>query len=211
MSRTRHTRGNRLATAGIAATTATLLAAVLSPAAHAQDRPTRATALQNAASALLDHATALGLTSAESTAVRDVIVDKDGTQHVRYDRTYHRLPVLGGDFVVHLTPNGGYRGADRATRGTISLPSITPKLSAPKAADLAVHALRAANLGETLKSVKAEPELVVDALHGTPRLAWRTNAAGLDSLGNPVARTVLTDARTGAQIDAWDSIETATG
>ncbi|MER6563174.1 M4 family metallopeptidase, partial [Streptomyces sp. NPDC001027] len=32
-----------------------------------------------------------------------------------------------------------------------------------------------------------------------------------DTLGNPVARTVLTDARTGAQIDAWDALETATG
>ncbi|MGW7405521.1 M4 family metallopeptidase [Streptomyces sp. NPDC054833] len=211
MSRTRHIRGSRLATAGIAATTATLLAAALSPAAHADGRPTRATAIENAASALVQHATSLGLTSTQDTSVRDVIVDKDGTQHVRYDRTYRQLPVLGGDFVVHLTPNGTFRNANRATKNQISLSSITPKLSAPKAADLAVNALRAANLGDSLKRVKAKPELVVDALHGAPKLAWRTNAVGQDSLGNPVARTVLTDARTGAQIDAWDSIETATG
>ncbi|MEV0179177.1 M4 family metallopeptidase [Streptomyces sp. NPDC050625] len=211
MSRTRHIRGSRLTTAGIAVTTATLLAAALSPAAHADGRPTRATAIENAASALVQHATSLGLTSTQDTSVRDVIVDKDGTQHVRYDRTYRQLPVLGGDFVVHLAPNGTFRNANRATRSHISLSSITPKLSAPKAADLAVNALRAANLGDTLKRVKAKPELVVDALHGAPKLAWRTNAVGLDSLGNPVARTVLTDARTGAQIDAWDSIETATG
>ncbi|GGX60640.1 M4 family metallopeptidase [Streptomyces anandii] len=211
MSRTRHIRGSRLATAGVAATTATLLAAALSPAAHAEGRPTRATAIENAATALVDHAAALGLTSAEQTSVRDVIVDKDGTQHVRYDRTYHRLPVLGGDFVVHLAPAGAYRGADRASKGAVSLPSTTPQVSAPKAAGLAVNALRAANLGDRLRQVKAKPQLVVDALHGAPRLAWRTNAVGLDSLGNPVARTVLTDARTGAQIDAWDSIETATG
>ncbi|MFF4485290.1 M4 family metallopeptidase [Streptomyces sp. NPDC001544] len=211
MSRTRHNRGSRLATAGIAATTATLLAAALSPAAHADGRPTRATAIENAASALLAHATGLGLTSTQDTSVRDVIVDKDGTQHVRYDRTYRHLPVLGGDFVVHLTPNGTYRSADRATRSAISLPSITPKISAPKAADLAANALRAANLGDALRQLKAKPELVVDALHGKPQLAWRTNAVAKDSLGNPVARTVLTNALTGAQIDAWDSIETATG
>jgi Zn-dependent metalloprotease len=59
--------------------------------------------------------------------------------------------------------------------------------------------------------VTAKPQLVVDALHGAPKLAWRTDVAGQDSLGNPVARTVLTDARTGRQIDAWDSIETASG
>ncbi|MFB7110223.1 M4 family metallopeptidase [Streptomyces sp. NPDC056291] len=211
MSRTRHIRASRLATAGVAATTATLLAAALSPAAHAEGRPDRAAAIHNATSALVNHSPALGLSSAEATTVRDVIVDKDGVQHVRYDRTYHQLPVLGGDFIVHLAADGSYRGADRASKGTVSLPSTTPKLSAPKAADLAVNALRAENPGTKLQQVKAKPELIVDALHGAPRLTWRTNAVGLDSLGNPVARTVLTDARTGTQIDAWDSIETATG
>jgi Zn-dependent metalloprotease len=143
--------------------------------------------------------------------VRDVIVDKDGAQHVRYDRTYRQLPVLGGDFVVHLALDGTYRSADRAARAEISLPSTTPKVSAPRAADLGVNALRGANPGDPLKQVKAKPELVVDALHGAPRLAWRTEATGLDSLGNPVARTLLTDARTGARIDAWDTMESATG
>jgi Zn-dependent metalloprotease len=195
----------------VAATAATLLAAALSPAAGAADRPTRATALDNAASVLADRAAALGLTSAQATKVRDVIVDADGTQHVRYDRTYRQLPVLGGDFVVHLAPDGAYKSSSRATRSTISLASVTPALSAPKAADLAANALKAANLGETLKKLTAKPQLVVDALHGTPKLAWQTNAAAQDSLGNPVARTVLTDARTGAQIDAWDSIEQAAG
>ncbi|MDX2679418.1 M4 family metallopeptidase [Streptomyces sp. NY05-11A] len=211
MSRIRqHVRGSRLATAGIA-TTATLLAALLSPAAEAADRPTRATALDNAAAVLADRAAALGLTSAQDTSVSDVIVDKDGAQHVRYDRTYHQLPVLGGDFVVHMAPDGSYRSAERATRAAISLPSTTPKVSSTEAADAAVNALRAANPGDALKQVNARPQLVVDALHGAPRLAWRTNATGLDSHGNPVARTVLADARTGTRIDAWDTMETATG
>ncbi|AKN69725.1 peptidase [Streptomyces sp. PBH53] len=213
MSRIRqHIPGTRrTATAGAALTAAALLAVSLSPAARADGGPTRATAIENAASALLTHASALGLTARQDTSVRDVIVDEDGTQHVRYDRTYRHLPVLGGDFVVHLAPDGGYRGADRATRQAIALPSVTPAVSGSRAAGLAVSALRGAVTGTTLQQVEAEPELVVDALHGSPRLAWRTEAVGLDRLGNPVARTVLTDARTGAQIDAWDSIEAARG
>jgi zinc metalloprotease ZmpA len=212
MSRIRpHVRGSRLATAGVALTSGTLLAAALSPAADAADRPTRATALDNAAPVLLEQAARLGLTSAQGTKVRDVVVDKDGTQHVRYDRTYRQLPVLGGDFVIHLAPDGSYRGADRAAKGAISLAGVTPALSAPKAADLAVDALKAVHLGETLKRLTAKPQLVVDALHGAPKLAWRTDAVAQDPLGNPVARTVLTDAGTGDQIDAWDSVETATG
>ncbi|MFH9858134.1 M4 family metallopeptidase [Streptomyces sp. NPDC017202] len=212
MSRIRpHVRGSRLATACIAATTATLLAAVLTPAADAADRPDRATALDNAAAVLAERAAGLGLTAAQSTAVRDVIVDRDGTQHVRYDRTYRQLPVLGGDFVIHLAPDGSYRSADRATGSEISLPTVAPALSAPRAADTAANDLRAAHPGEALKKLTAKPRLVVDALHGAPRLAWQTNVVALDARGNPVARAVLTDARTGARIDAWDTLETATG
>ncbi|GEC05886.1 peptidase [Streptomyces spinoverrucosus] len=209
MSRIRHARASRLA---VTAATAALLAAALSPTtAGAADRPTRAQAIENAAVALAQQAAALGLTAAQDTKVRDVIVDQDGTQHVRYDRTYRQLPVLGGDFVVHLAPDGTFQGADRATRGTLALPTVTPLLSAPKAADRAAGALRATHLGEALKRLTAKPELVVDALHGTPKLAWRTNATALDAQGNPVARTVLTDARTGAQIDAWDTLHSASG
>ncbi|MFM9612205.1 M4 family metallopeptidase [Streptomyces niveiscabiei] len=206
-----HVRGSRLAAAGIAATTATLMAAVLSPVADAADRPTRAQAIDNAASAVADRAASLGINSAQGTSVRDVVVDKDGTQHVRYDRTYRQLPVLGGDFVVHLAPDGAYRNADRANRGTITLATITPAVPASDAADKAVNALRAAHLGAGVRQAKAKPQLVVDALHGAPKLAWKTDAVGLDAQGNPVARTVVTDARTGAQIDAWDAIETAAG
>uniref|UniRef100_A0AAU2A662 Neutral metalloproteinase n=1 Tax=Streptomyces sp. NBC_00093 TaxID=2975649 RepID=A0AAU2A662_9ACTN len=202
---------SRLAAAGIATTAAALLAAALSPTAGAADRPTRDTAIRNAVAALVDQAAHLGLTSVQGTTVRDVIVDKDGSQHVRYDRTYRQLPVLGGDFVVHLTPDGTYRGASRATTRPISLSTIRPAVSAPRAADLATAALRAVNVGELLKKITTKQELVVDALHGAPKLAWRTNAVAQDSAGNPVARTVVTDATTGAQIDAWDSIETATG
>ncbi|AXE85705.1 M4 family metallopeptidase [Streptomyces sp. Go-475] len=212
MSRIRHVRGSRLATAGAAVTgTAALLAAALSPTAGAAERPTRAEAIEDAETVLDDRAAELGLTSAQETKVRDVIVDQDGTRHVRYDRTYRRLPVLGGDFVLHLNPDGSYRGTNRATRSALSLTGVTPKVSAPKAADLAASLLRAAHLGETLEKLTAKPRLVVDALHGAPKLAWQTDAVAHDELGNPVGRTVLTDATTGARIDAWDTLESAAG
>lgn len=34
-------------------------------------------------------------------ALRNMTVDADGTEHVRFTRTYKSLPVIGGDFVVH--------------------------------------------------------------------------------------------------------------
>ncbi|AJP01904.1 peptidase [Streptomyces cyaneogriseus subsp. noncyanogenus] len=211
MSRIRHVLGSRPALAGTAAATAILLTAALAPTAAAAERPSRAEAVENATAALADHADSLGLTPDQRTTVRDVVVDADGAQHVRYDRTYHRLPVLGGDFVVHLAPDGAWRGADRATTAPITLPAVTPALPAAEAADLAARALRAATPGRVLEKLTARPRLVVDALHGAPRLAWSTDAVALDGLGNPVARTVLTDARSGERIDAWDRIESVTG
>ncbi|QYX80185.1 M4 family metallopeptidase [Streptomyces akebiae] len=211
MSRIRHLRRPRLATTGAAVAAAALLAATLTPTAGAADRPTRSTAIAHAADVLRDRATSLGLTPAQDTTVRDVIVDADGTQHVRYDRTYRELPVLGGDFVVHLTPGGEFRSANRATTRALDIPGVTPAVKAPRAADIAAAALRAANVGETLRELTSRPRLVVDALHGTPRLAWRTDALARDEAGNPVARTVLTDAATGRQIDAWDALESAAG
>jgi Zn-dependent metalloprotease len=191
--------------------TAALLAAALSPTALAEDRPTRSDAIESAGTVLSERSAELGLTTAQKTKVRDVVVDEDGTRHVRYDRTYHRLPVLGGDFVLHLNPDGTYRGASRASKSVLSLESVTPKVTAPKAADLAASLLRAAHLGETLKKLTAKPRLVVDALHGAPKLAWQTDAVAHDGLGNPVGRTVLTDATTGDRIDAWDTLESASG
>ncbi|MEU5519641.1 M4 family metallopeptidase [Streptomyces sp. NPDC052079] len=212
MSPIRPVRGSRPVTTAVAVTSTALLAAALTPTtAGAAELPTRSAAVADAASVLEERADALGLTAGQRTKVRDVVIDADGSRHIRYDRTYHRLPVLGGDFVLHLAPDGSYRGVTRATRARIGLPTVTPGLAAPKAADLAANTLRAAHLGETLKKLTAKPELVVDALHGAPRLAWRTDAVAQDPSGNPVARTVLTDARTGTRIDAWDSLENVSG
>ncbi|WP_127359572.1 M4 family metallopeptidase [Actinacidiphila soli] len=191
-----------------------LTTALLTPSAASADGrglPSRATAVSRADAAIAGHAGRLAVTPAQGRTVRDVVTDTDGAQHVRYDRTYRGLPVLGGDLVVHLAPGGAYEGADRATRSDLAVPTITPAVTASTAAHQGITALRTAHHGTTFRQAKAKPQLVVDALHGAPRLAWRTTAVGLDTLGNPAARVVLADARTGTRIDAWDALETASG
>jgi len=37
----------------------------------------------------------------ESFTARDVVLDADGSQHVRFERNFAGLPVIGGDFVLH--------------------------------------------------------------------------------------------------------------
>ncbi|MBB4944677.1 Zn-dependent metalloprotease [Kitasatospora gansuensis] len=170
-------------------------------------------ALTTAAAPAVTPDGAASASRSEARTVRDVVTDQDGSRHVRYDRTYAGLPVLGGDLIEHLAPGGAAKSTDRAVAGSITVASTTPAVSADSAGRLAVGELnRSAKAeGKAVQKAEAAPQLVIDALHGAPRLAWQTTASGQDSLGNPVARTVLVDARTGAQIDAWDAIETATG
>src|SRR4051794_38966666 len=121
MSRIRHIRGSRFATAGIAATTTTLLAAALAPTASADTGPSRATAISNAASVLVHQAPALGLTSDQGTGGRDVVGDAVRTLQLGHDRTFRHRAVRGGDFLVHLAPGRSYRSAGRDTQRDISV------------------------------------------------------------------------------------------
>jgi len=204
-------RTTAIATAVVLATGAMVAAAPSGSADRAAARPGPAAAVARAEAAIASHAGQLGVTGAQGRTARDVVLDADGSQHVRFDRSYQGLPVLGGDLVVHLAADGSFRAADRASTTDLAVPSTTPKVSAGAASAQAAGALRAAVPGAADVQSGAAPQLVVDASHGAPRLAWQTTVSGVDYLGNPVARTVLTDARTGAEIASWDGLETAAG
>ena len=94
-----------LASAAIVGLLATGLGA---PTASAAGRDAR----DQARAALAAHPAALRTSPEDSFAARGAtVLDKDGSAHVRYDRSYRGLPVLGGDVVVHLTEDGSYDGS----------------------------------------------------------------------------------------------------
>ena len=59
---------------------------------------------------------------------RDAFSDPDGTTHVRLDRTYRGLPVLGGDLVVHQDSSGGWAGVSQTLTRKLTV-TTTPRLS----------------------------------------------------------------------------------
>ncbi|MFE2425819.1 M4 family metallopeptidase [Streptomyces sp. NPDC059373] len=178
-------------------------------AAQVELTPTqRASLLQRSADSTATTARSLKLGSGEKLIVKDVVKDADGTVHTRYARTLAGLPVLGGDLVVHERAGGG-ETVTRATNARISVPTTkagTPKATAQK------DALRAA-LAEGAENVKAKstPRLVVWAAAGTPALAWESVATGKQDDGTPSELHVVTDARTGKQLSAYEAVETGTG
>ena len=152
-----------------------------------------------------DVAAALGLGAKEKLIPKDVVVDTDGTRHVRYDRTFAGLPVLGGDLVVHERKDGTPEAVDRASTAALNLKTTTPAVAAPRAGQQAL----AAAPGSTASGTA--PRLVVWAAKGTPRLAWETVVEGVEKDGTPSRLHVVTDAKSGTVLGSFEGIETGSG
>ena len=152
----------------------------------------------------------LGLGAAERLVVADVVVDDDGRRHVRYDRTYDGLRVLGGDLVVHQTRTGAVASVDRAAGRPIRLASTRAAVSEDRADGVARAA--AERLGVNPRGVDSE-RVVLAARSKTvkPRLAWESVVGGQREDGTPSRLHVLTDASSGKTLASWDEIHTGSG
>ncbi|MFF0428881.1 M4 family metallopeptidase [Streptomyces sp. NPDC004520] len=152
----------------------------------------------------------LGLGATEKLAVRDVVQDRDGSTHTRYERTLDGLPVLGGDLIVDETKAGAQTGVIKASRADIAKVDTAAATIAPAAAQK--QAIGAANAaGAEKAAAKSAPRKVVWAAKDTPVLAYETVVGGFQDDGTPSALHVITDARTGAKLYEWQAIETGVG
>lgn len=141
--------------------------------------------------------------------VTSVALDADGTSHVRLDRTYRGLPVLGGDLVVHQAPDGAWEGADQTLAAPLDLPA-TAELPATAAVRAAL-ARSADTRGIAGLRQAGTPRLVVDTLSGRSRLAWEVLTGGTQADGTPSRLASYVDAVTGEVLRREEQIQTADG
>ncbi|HET7127423.1 MAG TPA: M4 family metallopeptidase [Lysobacter sp.] len=139
--------------------------------------------------------------AADKFVARDVIVDANGTENVRFDRTYRGLPVLGGDFVVH-SRNGQLKGAS-LTLKTTGRPGITPNISANDAI------LAAGTSFSTGFNGMPASHLVIYARGASPVLAHEVVYSGFKADQTPTDMHYIVDAKSGRILDKWDTVETA--
>ncbi|CAM5606111.1 M4 family metallopeptidase [Streptomyces fimicarius] len=154
----------------------------------------------------------LGLGSTEKLVVRDVVQDRDGTTHTRYERTLDGLPVLGGDLVVKESAAGRTEGVSKASKATsaqLKAVGLTADVAPAAAEKQALGAAKA----EGSKAEKAEnaPRKVVWLGSGAPQLAYETVVGGLQHDGTPNELHVLTDAATGEKLYEWQAVHNGTG
>ncbi|WP_327680779.1 M4 family metallopeptidase [Kitasatospora sp. NBC_00458] len=189
------------------------------PSAQAQAAQQRAGLIALAGGQSGPLAKALALGGQETLVAKDAVVDADGTRHLRFERTFAGLPVLGGDLVVHQASDGAVKAVDKAVAARISVPSLTPAIPADKAASQASGAVQstvgiAADKDESpLAEVHqaGAAQLVVWAADGNPRLAYRTTVEGVRADGTPSSLLLVTDAASGEVLSSHEQVQTATG
>lgn len=153
-------------------------------------------------------------TDGDQFQVRDVIVDPDGTEHVRFDRFHAGLPVIGGDVVVH-SRNGQLKQASVTQLAPINLAGTIGKVgnrtvvrNAPDVGATRARHIAAARFNSDVRRVD-DPELIVFARDVTPTLAYAVRVYGKSTDTHGDAVLYYVDARTGAVLDAQDLIKTA--
>ena len=166
------------------------MAASANRAIDGTDRLARA-----AVSGLADHPRAALDTAGQRFVAKDSVVDRSGATHVRLDRTYRGLPVIGGDLVVHQAADARWLGVSQTLTKPVRL-STTPRLAAAQATAKAL-ARSAATRSIAKLRVDGAPRLVVETLSGSPRLAWEVATLGKRADQTPSRLSTYVDARTG--------------
>ncbi|MEY5101095.1 MAG: hypothetical protein RJA36_3814 [Pseudomonadota bacterium] len=130
----------------------------------------------------------------------DAIIDADGAEHVRFERLYKGLRVIGGDLVVHSDRSGRFQHASQTLKRLIDMP-VQPGISSASATRAALDA----HPGQTRG---LPPTLVVHARGELPALAWDVRVYGEQADGTPIEKHVIVDAHNARVLDAWDDIHT---
>ncbi|WP_238176465.1 M4 family metallopeptidase [Kribbella albertanoniae] len=148
-------------------------------------------------------AAALGLAGGEQLQVRDVVKDPDGTEFVRYDRTFNGLKVVGGDLIVkrkgeaigQVKYNYGAKAVGVATKPTLSQSAaLTKGAQAAK-----------------FKATGNKGTLVVFVTPSKPVLAYEVVTTGVKADQTPSVLHSFIDAKTGAVLAQDDEVKTGTG
>jgi len=174
--------------------------------------PAKAQSIAAAQSGAASARRRLGLGGGEKLVVKDVITDVDGSTHVRYDRTFDGLRVIGADFVSHRDKSGRIKGVSWNGAHQVAVASTKPKTSLALAS---AAGTRKASLVQKTATAATKGELVVysggASGRAAPKLAYDILTVGVRADQTPSRLHTIVDANKGATLASWDEIHDATG
>ncbi|WP_242108367.1 M4 family metallopeptidase [Luteimonas aquatica] len=147
------------------------------------------------------NAKALQRNDSDSFTARDTVVDADGTEHVRFDRSYRGLRMIGGDVIVS-SRNGTMKSARLSLRSALR-PALTARIGKQQAADAA-----SARFGGDVLEISSN-QLVVYARGPKPVLAYEVIVQGDPTSTHSGMVTYYVDAIGGKTLAVEDNFQTA--
>jgi Zn-dependent metalloprotease len=154
-------------------------------------------AVARAQSLLLAHGASVRASTQDRFQARDVIIDADGTEHVRFARTHAGLPVIGGDVVVHSL--GARMRTPSATLAARLDLATRPTLGRDEAIVIA-----GGDFGAGFAGVPDATLVIYARGRGPARLAWQVRLHDGDN-----EMTYVVDAHAGTVLDRWSERQTA--
>ena len=168
--------------------------------AFAQTAPSPAAA--RALQALETNPALANMATGDTATVNQTVTGPNGTQHVRFQRTYRGLPVIGGDFVVHIARTGKQSSTLASTR-TARPESIQPRIDSSRAKAIAGGTLAAG------VATSSSARLVVFAYQvPAPVLAYEVRLIAASAKGEPSDMMHYIDAQSGALLTSWSNLQT---
>lgn len=186
---------------------ASLLCLAIASALAVSAAPADAAALQKSAviaranTLLGGNATLARRAAADAFVARDVVVDADGTEHVRFDRTFKGMPVIGGDMVVH-SRNGKLAGISQRL-SSAARPGSAGRITRDQAIVEAGAEFGSRFIGAPTART------VVYALGASPVLAHEVVFNGIKADQTPTEMHYFVDAASGRILNKWDTVQTA--
>ncbi|WP_224365273.1 M4 family metallopeptidase [Hyalangium versicolor] len=131
----------------------------------------------------------------EDLVFQRMTVDEQGHQHLRFSQLKNGFPVIGGELLLHVDPDGVVYAANGSARDSLqpSLPLVQPRISAEAAARGALEATSASN-----REARAERLVYVRDVSDQLVLAHEVRVQGLLADDTPVDDRVYVNANTSA-------------
>lgn len=129
------------------------------------------------------------------------VIGPTGVEHVRFNRTFNGLPVIGGDVILH-SRNGKFSGVSQSMR-TAARPAMNARVSKDQAIVEAGARFDSKFFG--VPSART----VVFALGQSPVLAHEVVFNGIKADQTPTEMHYFVDANTGKILGQWDTVHTA--
>ncbi|MDP3878774.1 MAG: DUF4332 domain-containing protein [Dehalococcoidales bacterium] len=140
--------------------------------------------------------------------LKDIVTDRQGNRHIRYQQMYRDMPVFGGELVVHLSADNIIKGTNGRFIPGIDLPAIR-RLSAEEARRRALN-----HAPDNAEIPGAAPLLLVLVHEGKTYQCWHLTVSGtdkgLDGREIPAEWAYFIDASSGEVVWRYNNLPTHT-